>query len=343
VPEAPSASDVVAAPETGASVSTETTDAVSTSDSSSEATGAKAPSSVLDAVTAALKTDKVAEGSPASKTDKDGVSTDAAEAETALPDRPTPEEMNSLHSRTRRRVKQLLGKWDEAKAESDKLRPHAEQFRKIDDFVKSSGLTWDETNAGFAIMRALKNDPFEARERLQPIMEALDKACGVELPADLRQKVDQGFVDEATARDLAQSKARAHFATQAQSQTVERVQQAQQAEAHQRHVGSVTSAVKSFQENWRKSDPDYTVKSPLVMEKVELTLSRLARQGQTISDPAQAVKIVEDAKKAVEDTFKPFARREQINPLPNGSLSSSANVKPKTMAEAVAQGLAIRV
>jgi hypothetical protein len=334
-------SDAGAAPATEATASTESKDVNQSAPEASAGgdSGAEAPKSVLDAVSAALKADKGAEGSPASQPDTNGEVKDSAEAE-PLPDRPTPEELNSYHSRTRRRIKQLLDRGDKAETEIKTLQPLAEQARKINDFVDQSGLSWDEVNSGFNLMRLMKNDPFAAREALAPMMDALNKACGIELPPELKQKVDQGYVDEQTARDLAQAQQRARFATQANQQTVERIEQARAQEAHQRHVGSVTSAVAAFQDNWKKSDPDYATKSPLVMEKVELTLSRLARQGQTIVDPAQAVKIVEDAKKAVEATFKPFTSRNQpINPLPSGSVSATAGAKPRSMAEAVAQAL----
>ena len=339
-----SPSDAGAAPATEAGAGTESQDVkLSTPEASAGGdSGAQSPASVFDAVSAALKAEKGAEASPASQPDKDGATKDPAEAD-PLPDRPTPEELNSYHSRTRRRVKQLLDRADKQEAEIGTLRPLADQARKINGFVEQSGLSWDEVNSGFNIMRLMKTDPFAAREALAPLMAALDKACGGELPSDLRQKVDQGYVDEQTARELAQSRARAHFATQAQTRTVEQVRQTQAVEAHKRHVGSVTSAVAAFQDNWRKSDPDYAAKSPLVMEKVELTLSRMAREGRAIKDAAQAVQIVEEAKKAVEATFKPFMRKaDQINPLPGGSLSATGSPKPKSMAEAIAQGLAVR-
>jgi hypothetical protein len=339
-----SPSDAGAAPVTEAAASTEIQDVNSSPTASSgDDKGASAPKSILEAVQAGIKNDKAAGESPTSNPETNVPDRAAADAEAPLSDRPDSAEMNSLHSRTRRRVKQLLGKWDEAKAESDSLKPLAEQFRKIDSFVQSSGLNWDEVNSGFNIMRLMKNDPFAAREALVPMMIALNKACGVDLPPELQQKVDQGFVDEDTARRTAQAEARARLASQAHTRTVEQVQERQQAEAHQRHVGTVTTAVKDFQKQWQGTDPDYAAKAPLVMEKVELTLSRLARQGQTISDPAQAVKIVEDAKKAVEATFKPFMRKEAIDPLPSGTVSVTAGAKPKSMVEAITQGLALRV
>jgi hypothetical protein len=337
--------DTGAAPETEASTSAAVDQDVNPSPtaSSGDDKGASAPKSILEAVQAGIKSDKAVEGSPTSNPETNVPGKATADADAPLSDRPDSAEMNSYHSRTRRRVKQLLDRADQATAETGKLKPLAEQFRKIDGFVQSSGLNWDEVNSGFNIMRLMKNDPFAAREALAPMMDALNKACGIELPPELRQKVDQGFVDEDTARRTAQAEARARLASQAHTRTVEQVQERQQAEAHQRHVGTVTTAVKTFQENWQRTDPDYAAKSPLVMEKVELTLSRLARQGQTISDPAQAVKIVDDAKKAVEATFKPFMRREAINPLPSGTVSATAGAKPKSMVEAIAQGLALKV
>lgn len=337
-------SEAGTAPVTEDVASTEIQGSVTPSDSPSDDVGAKGPISVFDAVSSALKAEPKAEGSPTSTPDQNAPGKGTAEAEPPLPERPDAAEMNSLHSRTRRRVKQLLGKWDEAKAESDSLRPLADRMRQINTFIDQSGLTHAEVDSGFQIMRLMKNDPFAAREALAPMMAALDKACGVELPADLRQKVEHGFVDEATARRTAEAEARARLSSQAHTRTVEQVQERQQAETHQRHVGSVTAAVKEFQSSWQRTDPDFAVLYPRVMKEVRLKFADMRERGETITDPAQAVKIVEDAKKAVQADLKQFVRRtDPINPLPSGTVSVTAGVKPKTMAEAVAQGVALRV
>lgn len=339
MPEAPSASDAGSVAEVAnastASTSTESQD-VTTGPSSGDE-GAK-PASVFDAVNAALKPkDEGLEGSPASETPE---KTDPAVADEPLPDDPSADEMNRYHSQTRKRVKQVLSQRDEARGEVTKLKPRAEQADRINAFVQSSGLNWDEVNSGFELMRLMKNDPFAAREQLEPIWNALNKVCGVELPPDLKQKVDQGYIDESSARELAQSKARAHLAQSAQTRTVETVQRQREQAAQQQFGASVTSAIKTFETTWKGSDPDYAVLAPRVQEKVELILSRMAARGETLKSPADAVKVVEDARKAVKDEMKPFIRkREQIDPLPGGAITANSNPKPKSMAEAIAQGL----
>lgn len=344
MPEAPSASDAgtqeveQSTPATG----TESTGAdTQVSDSPSDDTGAKPAGSVLDAVMRSLKTDQPGdEASPASdSSDKDAPGKDAAEAE-PLPDEVTTDELNRYTSKTRRRVQQLLGRVKEKDGAIAELTPAATQYKRIETFVQQSGLGWDEVNAGFEIMRALKQDPFEARERLEPIMDALNKACGLELPPDLRQKVDQGYVDEDTARQLAQTQARARLAQTQTQQVVQRVEQSRQVQQAQALRTSVSGAVKTFEQTWRSSDPDFAVKYPRVMEKVEVALSRLRGQGQQIASPQQVVQIIENAKKAVEADLKPFIqKREPINPNPSGGLASNASSKPKSFLEAVSQGL----
>lgn len=334
-------SDAGGAPETEATAGTEQVqDVTSTPDSSSGDSGAKAPASVLDAVTAALKAEPGAGSSPTPEnSDTNGEIKDPAEAE-ALPDRPTPEELNSYHSRTRRRVKQLLDRADKAESEMGTLKPLADQARKINDFVEQSGLDWSEVNAGFRIMQLMKSDPFAAREALAPMMEALNKACGVELPPDLHQKVGQGFIDEETARELAQVRQRARFATQANQQVVERVQQEQATQVRQRQAESVNSAIRTYQQDWQKSDPDHAAKIPLVEDKVYRALAGMAPEQLARVTPEAAVKLVEDARKSVEATFKPFARRTTpIAPLPGGTVSATAGAKPKSLTDAVAMAL----
>jgi hypothetical protein len=342
MPEAPSASEAVSTPATETSqvsTATESTQDVNlTTSPSSGDEGAKAPTSVFDAVNAALKPKSDApESSPASETPE---KTDPAAAEVPLSDDPSPDELNRLHSQTRKRVKQLLGQRNDARNEIAQLKPRAEQADRINRFVEASGLDWSEVNSGFELMRLMKNDPLEARKQLEPIWNALNKICGHELPPDLQQKVSQGFIDEPTAQELAQQRARAHLATSQNQRTVQTVQQQRERAAAQQFGASVQSAIKTFENSWKGSDPDYAVKSPRVMEKVELALSRMAAKGETLKSPADAVKLVEDAKKAVEAELKPFVRRrEQIDPLPGGGVTANGSPKPKSMAEAVAAGL----
>ncbi len=323
-----------AAPET--ETATEISGGTSPSAAPTDDKGAKAPASILDAVNSALKEQPATGESPA----PDSPGTDAPTEAEAQSDEVTQDELNRYHSRTRKRIQHFIGKTKEQAAEIGRLQPLAEQAERINGFVQNSGLDWDEVNSGFELMRLMKTNPIEAREKLAPIWDALNKVCGVELPPELQQKVDQGYVDEATARELAQSQAQARLAQNANQRTAERIQQTQQAAAHQHATNSVKSAVSTFESSWKKSDPDFAAKYPRVMEKVELTLSRMAASGKRLSSPADAVKVIEDAKKAVEADLKPFlSKREAIAPLPNGAVAANGNPKPKSMADAVAMGL----
>ena len=311
----------------------------STSATPTDDQGAKAPASVFDAVNAALKQQPAApEGSPAS--DSPGTEAPESEDDKPLSDEVTQDELNRYHSRTRKRIQQLLDKGKTQSAEIGRLSPLAKQAERINQFVQSSGLNWDEVNSGFELMRLMKTNPMGARKQLEPIWEALNKACGFELPPDLKQKVDLGYVDETTARELAQERARANLAANANKRTAAQIQQAQEAAAHQRFGDGVKSAVKTFEENWKRSDPDFAVTHPRVMEKVELTLARMAKKGEALSSPADAVKIIEEAKSAVENELRRILpKREPINPLPGGGVTASGNPKPRSMADAVAMGL----
>lgn len=300
--------------------------------------GDKSPSSILDAVMRGINADKAAtEGSPNSE----NPGSDVPDAEDQpLPDEVTADELNRYHSRTRRRIQQLLDKNKATSTEVGQLKPLAEQAQRINQFVQASGLTFEEVNSGFELMALMKSDPFSAREKLQPIWDTLNKLCGHELPPELQQKVDQGYVDEATARELAQNKARAHIATNANKRTADTIQQARQQAALQQFMGNASSAIKTFEENWKRSDPDHSVKLPLVKREFELSLSRLAQQGKAPKTPAEVVQVIEDAKKAVEGELKRILpRREAISPLPTGGVTTNGNPKPRSMAEAIAQGL----
>ncbi len=318
-----------------APAATESQDVNSTSTSSGDDKGAKA-SSVFEAVNSALTEGKASGDSPA----PNSPATDAPTEAELLSDEVSKDELNRYHSRTRKRIQHFIERTKGQATEIGRLKPLAEQAERLNGFVQQSGLDWDEVNSGFELMRLMKTNPIEAREKLEPIWNALNRACGFELTPELKQKVDLGYVDEATAQQLSQAQARAHIVQNANQRTVEQIQQAQQEATHRQATQSVKSAVSTFESQWKKSDPDFAAKYPRVMEKVELTLSRKAMKGERLTSPADAVKIIEDAKKAVEAELKPYVqKREPIAPLPNGAIAANGSPRPKSMADAVAMGL----
>ena len=321
------------------------TDAKTTSVESSSAgdQDVKKPATILDRFDAALKKDSKAGGSSTSQRSvgEGSVSDPAADGKTPEGEKPKDGEGedsaeatdDELKPRTKRRIERLLREKKEAvEAAVAQLKPQAEAFVKVQQFCHDAGLTKDEVNNGFEIMRLMKHDPLKALEALKPYYDSLLQVTGSILPEDLQQKVNQGLIDEETAREAARLRAVANI----REQQLTRVEQSSTAKQQTDLVESVAGAVSQWERNWEQSDPDYKTLQPYVMGDIELAL----RRGQLPKDPQTAVQMVEEIKKRVVAKLGKFrGAKPAITPLQGGQ-QIVTSAKPKTMVEALSQALA---
>lgn len=244
---------------------------------------------------------------------------------------PTDEELNQLHSKTRRRMKQLLRQKHEANETIESMRPLAERAQRIEEFVTKAGLSGDEVNSGFEIMRQLKTAPDKAYEMLKPIMISLEEHLGVRLPEDLREQVKQGYITIEAARETAMLRGRA---SRTETQLKERDVQGQRQE-HTRFVEDAATSVTTWENNWSTKDPDYKLKQPQVQEHIELALLKAQRSGQQLNKTA-ILKICDDARTSVNAMFARLRPRQtnEIRPVNGAGTSASAAPAAKTSLEA---------
>lgn len=304
------------------------------------------PRSTLEAVEAALKKEAGTDGSSPSDgekgTESDTSGTDAAKGAAAKDDAGplTDEEFHKYGPKARQRIRTLVeGKKDLERQVAD-LGPKAEKYQEMVDYVALTGMSRDEVNQLMTVGAALKSDPFKALEYVRPVYEQLVKLTGGELPDELRQQVEGGFLPEATARELSQRRAREAIDAESQRRADETRKATEQRTELAKRADSAAAAVSKWDSEWKAADPDYPTKAPRVLEKIELKLTRLLQQGpdKLPKTDAEAVALAKQAKDEVEAELKPLlAQRREIRPDPRGSGSSTAVAKPKTMAEALAR------
>lgn len=300
---------------------------------------------LLSAVKAAL--DPVKEKSPASETQ------DSKSAEgTAAPfdkdgdkgsetDDLTEEELARLKPKTRKRIENLTAARRERDGRIAELEPKATQFDKVVTFIENAGLSTQEVNDGFEVMRLLKKDLPGAYQRLKPIVDQLEQVLGVQMPADLRTAVEQGQITEAHAKELAQTRSKAALSTQALQNRDQEDESRRQQDAHQEQQGRVRTAIVEWEKSKVGSDPDWKPKQARVMEIVQLETLRREKADPTFAwTPDAAIKFADEALKRVEDEFKRFSPKPKaLNPVTDVS-STRSEAKPKTALEAAKQGLA---
>lgn len=312
--------------------------------------------SILDVINASLG--ESSEGSPASDSDSEKAdgSEDASDPAKAQAEKDakaedeeelgdvTPEELKGYHSKTRRRVKQLLDERDAAREETEGLREKASGFDQIVEHITSQGLSAEELDAAVNLQSLLKraqSDPAAAREALQHVgkyVQTLQTATGDILPPDLQTQVDQGFISPDLAKELAAHRQGSQMAERSNAQ-----RQAQEAQRQaQANIGEVSSVVGKWEAGWQSRDADYAVKQPLVQSHVKAALSEAVLSGRMVT-AAEASQICEDALKAANATLAKLnpPKPKAADPGFATGGTSRASAEPKTMMEAIDRGLAM--
>jgi hypothetical protein len=281
---------------------------------------AKEPESLLDAVTAAIEADKADGSSPAEQGDQEEAEVEADDAETSEEDPP-------FHEHPR---------WKEVVSERDNYKQSHQELTQLKGFMTSANLNADEVNTGFDIMSKIKNDPVAALEALVPYVESLRQITGHTMPTDLQERLDEGYLDEDSAKELSQLRSRTSLANQASEQAAANAAQLQERGNIERHANEVSGAVSEWESKWSSSDPDYKLKQPRVMEKIELTLLKNGPP-KTIEE---AVQVAESCRKQVNAELSSLRpKKGEVIPITGGS-SPKSTAEPKSLMEAMQQGLA---
>lgn len=302
---------------------------------------------MLSAVKAALKPQEKSPASdePGSKSEEaPAAEAPKAEGEGAETDDLTADELSRLKPKTRKRIEFLSG---EVKARDDQIAeaaPKAEKFDQIQRFVHEAGLSAEEVNQGFGMMRDLKLNPVRAYETLRPILTQLEGILGITLPDELQQQVQRGELTEAHARELSRSRATATVTGRVLQETEQRQIAERQRREFETNVDDVSKAVTEWENAQSKGDPDWKLKQPRIQALVEnAILRKQAAKPDYFPSKDEAIKMSKDALEAVEKELKPLApRRREINQPGSDAGSSRTVAEPKNMLEAVKQGLAAR-
>jgi len=301
-------------------------DANSASSSAAE-TGGKPETSLFDAVNAALEEGAKADAPPASDQAKEGKpdpkkgdEADAAadaEAEAEIP--------QEFHKHPA---------WQRLKTQRDEFKAPAEQYAKIETFMRQQNLAPNEIVEGYKVMALIKNKPAEALEILQGYVTALSRDTGTTLPDDLAHKVRVGQIDEATAQEL--SRERANNRT-TRSQLEHRQQEEAKAETL-RVQTSARDAVATWEARVKVQDPDYASKEALVQDRILAIVQSSGRYPKTEAD---ALSLAKTAYADVNKYLASFSPTRQATvPHPRSSSSSnSPQPQPASLAEAIQQAV----
>jgi hypothetical protein len=218
-------------------------------------------------------------------------------------------------------------RWKEVVAERDAYRTDAGEYRKITTFMSSNGLTNEDVVEGFQIMALMKTNPVEAHKKISEYKARLDAFVGETLPEDVKRKLEDGYIDDASAKELAALKAEKQLIEQRQQYAIK--QQAEQARL------SIHSAVVGWEQQMKIKDPDWSAKQELVTDQVKLMLAN-----ERPSTPDEALALVERAHSIIRERLSRFApQRRPVSTVSSASSSANASPVPKSLLEAVRLGM----
>jgi len=234
-----------------------------------------------------------------------------------------------------------IERFKEVLAENRSLKSTADQYHQLDDTLnqigadaRRMGMTHEDVVALFAWPRLLASDPAAAVEQLREFTAMWEGRIGKTLPADLQQKVEDGLLDEATAKEVAGMRANAELT----KTRYEVDQQEAQRSALARSQGEIREAVNAFQAELKRTDADYTP------EKHAMTIDALRAMVSERGIPqtsADGVAMAREAHQLVTDRLKAFrpAPRAVHGQSVGRRLNKPAESQPKTMEEAIRRSI----
>lgn len=297
--------------------------------SSTEALSDVKPKNVYEAVKQGLAESAAEKASASSSTAADKVADQPkAEAEgeseaTGDDDLIKSLEENDPKSRAASRIRELVS---EVKAYEEK----AQNFDSLSTWVNDAGLAQDEFVEGLNIMREMKRDPFKAYEMLMPYMQSLQQQVGEVMPDDIQQRVEQGLLDEESAKELVKARLRADMLENRRVEQEQEDEAQAQQQVQQQHIQALQTAASTWEASWKASDPDYEVKKSMVKAFVVNLMN-------TEGVPTDAKGVVAQCNKAraeVESHLKRIAPpRQPVNTI-KGTASTGAVQAPKSSLDA---------
>lgn len=224
-------------------------------------------------------------------------------------------------------------RWKELLTERDSFKSRAEQYDKVETYMKQNQLTPQEVAEGFQVMSLLKHNPVEAYKVLSGHLSRLAPLVGETLPEDIETRVNNGDVDIESAKELAKARAQANLLTQQQTLAHAERQNYEYAEKQT----TIKNSVMAWEDSVKQRDPDYSAKQKFVMDKVRLII-----QNEQPQSAQEAINIVERAYNDVNEAMKSFIPKRNQTVMTSSNSSVSASPHPKTLLDVIKYAAANR-
>lgn len=224
-------------------------------------------------------------------------------------------------------------RFQQVNQEKNEYKEGHRQYQQITTYLASNNINAEEASMGLQIMALMKNDPKKALDALTPYISSLRQVTGEILPDDIQNKVDDGYMDEQTGRELSQSRAEAAALREQNERAVAQNQQVQ----NQQVLNHLASTVTEWENKTRQTDPDYDLKQDEIDDRVRVLVSEKGRP----TTEADAIALAEQAHAEVTQRHKGRQiTRKPMRTSSGGKLGGTPTPEPNSLLEAVQNAMA---
>ena len=249
---------------------------------------------------------------------------------------PTEAELKKLRPETRKRFERLLAQRNEARQSLETMRPEIEQHRQLQGYLQHHQLAAEDVNTLLGVGAALRRGDYQGfLDGVTPYVLAAQEVLGYRIAPDLQTQVNEGMIDDATARELTRTR---HRAAQAEAR-LENAQQVATVTQQAQQVDQIRLAVDTWEARIQRQDPDYAQMSGAV-RRVAQGLLQERGVPRTTQDAVALSQAAYDEVKAMYARARPALRPTRPSPSSiHVATGSSASAGPRSMKEAALMAL----
>lgn len=239
--------------------------------------------------------------------------------------------IGSLNTKLRKTEKS----YQELESRVSQYEDGAKRWAEFNQTISQRGISPQDLQDAAGILTLIQSGDMEGfLKAVGPYVEAAELAVGKRLPQDLKERVEDGYLTEQDAAEIAKSR----FAQAKSQRDVQKVtEQQQQTELQQRHqanVQQIVGAVQARENELKSSDPDYARLEPQVRRQIEYAINNGA-QPQTAE---QAVQMVNHAYEVAKEMAASRPATPKATPRrPSATSAARGQSQPKSFQEAVTQ------
>lgn len=249
---------------------------------------------------------------------------------------PTEADLKKLRPETRRRFEQLLSQRNELRQQWEAVVPELDQHRQFMGYIQEHQLAPEDVNQLMFVGASLRRGDYQGfLDGVMPYVLAAQENLGLRIAPDLQGQVDEGMIDDATARELTRTR---HRAAQAEARLQNHAQVTAQTQQNSQ-VDQIRSAVDTWEQSIQRQDPDYAQMSGAVRRFAQGLLQERGLP-QTQQQAVALVQAAYDEAKTVFRARQPAPRPTRPSPSSIHVATGTSGQDPRNMKEAVVMALA---